>query len=209
VDDVLRSRRVLLSFALGVAACGGREGAPVGISPPRATERGAAVADAGAPEPVVPIDFRARLAKISDRFPSEGHASRFDVIVWANDAARTLGDAGDLADGAMLVEEALVRAAPDAGVSGLLMMEKRAGVWRFGAAGPDGEVASDSRFALCAACHRDAPHDFVFRTPPLAPQSKSTPASAATTTIAATPVATAAATYDARSAGSADAPVRR
>jgi hypothetical protein len=209
VDDVLRSRRLLLSLALGIVACGGREGAPVGISPPRATEHVAGPADAGTLEPVLPVDFRARLTKVSERFPSQGHANRFDAIVWANDAARNPADAGDFADGAMLVEEALVRAAPDAGVSGLLMMEKREGAWRFGAAGPDGEVASDSHMALCAACHRDAPRDFVFRTPAPSPQSKSAAASAATTATAPTPVATAAATYDARSAGSADLPSSR
>jgi hypothetical protein len=210
VDDVLRSRRVLLSLAVGVFACGGREGTPVGVSPPRATERGVREPDAAAAPPVVPDDFRARLARISDRFPSRGHANGFDAIVWANDAARIPGDAGpDLPDGAMLVEETLARTNPDAGASGLLMMEKRAGAWHFGASEPQGEVADDARLALCAECHRDAPHDFVFRTPAIAPQSKSAAANAATTAIAPTPVATAAATYDARSAGSADSPSSR
>ena len=159
----------------------------------------------------MPPDFRARLARVSDRFLSEGHGDGFDAVVWSNEAARAGADAGgSFPDGAMLVEEALARGAIDAGAAaGLLVMEKRAEGWRFVAVGPDGEVVSDARVAPCATCHRDAPRDYVFRTPAPARQSSSAAASAATTATAPTPVATAAATYDARSAGSADAPSRR
>ncbi len=106
---------------------------------------------------------------MSDRFLSQGHADRFDAVVWANDAARAARDGlegrGDFADGSQLVEEALGRAAADGGAVGLLVMEKREGTWRFVAMGPDGEVVDDARVAACAACHRDAPRDFVFPTP--------------------------------------------
>ena len=219
MDDVARSRRLLLIGVLAAAAvaCGAGEAGPVGVSPPRAVERSARSSDGGA-DPSSDIDglvFHAsHLSRLSERFLSQGHAERFDAVVWANDAARQTGsgdsraDSGsDFADGAMFVEEAIDRAAADGGVAGLLTMEKRAGAWRFSAIEPDGQVLTEPRTAACAACHREAPRDFAFRTPP--PQSSSAAASAPITATAPTPVATAAATYDARSAGSAAAPSRR
>jgi hypothetical protein len=222
VDDLLRSGRLLLSLGVAVATaatlvsggtsgCGGRDVGLVGISPPRAAEQRPpqGLTDASSP---VPADFRTRLARVSDRFLSEGHGEGFDAVVWSNEAARAGTDAGGtFADGAMLVEETLDRGAHDGGAAGLLVMEKRAETWRFVAVGADGEVVSGARVALCAECHRDAPGDYVFRTPrpAQAPQSTSAATSAAMTARAPTPVATAAATYDARSAGSAPAPSSR
>jgi hypothetical protein len=70
---------------------------------------------------------------------------------------------GDLPEGAIFVEEALQRAAQGDNEAGLLVMEKRGGAWHFVAVGrPDGEVVDDARVAPCAACHREAPRDFVF-----------------------------------------------
>jgi hypothetical protein len=223
VDDVARSRRLLLGLGLGVsavlavagAACGAQEASPVGISPPRATERGPRSSDDAS---AGTGDFRVRyglVTRLSDRFLSLGHAERFDGVVWANEAARAswTGDlradgGADFAEGAVFVEEAIDRATGDGGVAGLLAMEKRGSAWRFSAVEPDGQVLTDARTTACATCHHEAPHDFVFRTPP-ATQSSSAAASAAMTATAPTPVATAAATYDARSAGSAAAPSRR
>ncbi len=219
MDDVVRSGRLLLTVAAAAAAgsvagssgCGARDSGLVGISTPRAAER----VDSSAPTDAspVPADFRARLSRVSDRFRSEGHGDAFDAVVWSNEAARAGADAGGaFADGAMFVEEALARDALDAGAGvGLLVMEKRADAWRFVTVGADGDVVSDARVAPCADCHRDAPRDFVFRTPGPIParQSSNAAASAATTATAPTTVATAAATYDARSAGSADVPSRR
>jgi hypothetical protein len=163
---MILERAVALSVALGTVSCGGREGTLVGVSSPRAAERAPGVADAATAAPwTAASDFRSRLSRISERFVSRGHAERFDAIVWGDDASRTLGDAGaDFAEGTMFVEEALVPGA-DAGGLGLLMMEKRAGAWRFAALSPEGEMASDSRVAPCTDCHREAPRDFVFRTP--------------------------------------------
>ncbi len=224
MDDLVRSGRLLLRLGVVVAAtttttlvggsssgCGGHEVGPVGISTPRAAERAPSQpTDAGSP---VPADFRAHLSRISDWFLSEGHGEAFDAVVWANDGARAGADAGEgFADGAMLVEETLDRGSLDGGAPlGLLVMEKRAETWRFAAVGPDGEVASSAAVAACAQCHRDAPDDFVFRTPrPVqAGQNIKATTSAAMTVTAPTPVATAAATYDARSAGSAPAPSSR
>jgi len=156
----------------------------------------------------VPADFRVRLSRMSDRFVSEGHGSQFEAVVWSNDAART-GVDGGYADGAMLVEELFARGVPDGGgAEGLLVIEKRAEGWRFAAVGPEGSAVSDVRVEPCVTCHRDAARDFVFPTP-AASYSSSADASAATTTIAPTTVATPAAMYDARSAGSADAPSSR
>ncbi len=154
------------------------------------------------------------MSRVSERFLSRGHAERFDAVVWANDAARTAASTGsDFADGAMFVEEAIARGVLDGGASGLLMMEKRSGTWRFAAMSGEGEgerdVASDSQVALCGECHRDASHDFVFRTTAPASQSSSAAASAAMTAIAPTAVAIPAVKYDARSAGSADLPSSR
>jgi hypothetical protein len=206
-----------VALLLGVVAgaggggCGARDAELVGISPPRAAERATV---RGAPDSIspVPADFRARLSRVSDRFVSGGHGDGFDAVVWSNEAARSGVDAaGGFADGAMLVEELLGRGAADGGSGeGLLVMEKRVEGWRFVAVGPDGEVVADARVGACAECHRDAPRDFVFQTPSQAArQSSSADASAATTTTAPTTVAIPAATYDARSAGSADAPSRR
>ncbi len=210
MDDVVRSRRLFLILALGVSGCGGRDPGPVGISPPRAAERlPPGATDVTSP---VPADFRAHLSRLSDRFLSEGHGDGFDAIVWANEAAGTVTDAGTFADGAMFVEELLGRDALDGGAAqGLLVMERRADAWHFVAVGADGTVAGDPRVEPCAACHREAPRDFVFRTPGPAQgrQSSSSAATPATTTTAPRTVATPAATYDVRSAGSADAPSRR
>jgi hypothetical protein len=218
VDDVARSRRLLLIGVLAAAAvaCGAGEAGPVGVSPPRAVERSARSSDGGDGGDDLASDldghvFHASpLSRISDRFLSQGHAQRFDAIVWANDAARHAGDGdagSDFSEGAVFVEEAIERSEGDAGVAGLLAMEKRAGTWRFSAVQPGGEVVTDARAGACVTCHREAPRDFVFRTPQT--QSSSAAASAPITATAPTPVATAAATYDARSAGSAAPPSRR
>ena len=117
----------------------------------------------------------------------------------------------------MLVEEAIERTVKGDRAAGLLVMEKRAGAWRFVVVDADGARRRDGRAApACAACHRDAPRDFVFQWtwPPRPPrrravrryvgaQSMSAATTAPMTATAPTAVATAAATYDARSAGSA------
>ena len=160
-------RSVALVVAVGAVAvgCGGAEVGLVGVSPPRAVEPAAAL-DAGAAETPVPTDFRARLSRVSDRFLSRGHADRFDGVVWASEeAAAAAGSGGDFSDGARFVEEAFGRDVTDGGAAGMLAMEKRAGVWHFAAVGPDGDVAGDARTGACVACHREAPHDFVFATP--------------------------------------------
>ncbi len=189
---------------------------PVGVSAAPRRARRARESDAGDGADDLASDigghvFHASpLSRISDRFLSQGHAQRFDAIVWANDATRHAGegDAGsDFAEGAVFVEEAIERSEGDAGVAGLLAMEKRGGTWRFSAVQPGGEVVTDARAGACVMCHREASRDFVFRTPPT--QNSSAAASAPITATAPPPVATAAATYDARSAGSAAPPSRR
>jgi hypothetical protein len=219
VDDVARGRRLVLS-ALGVVAAGGLAGGvalfgclttdttPVGFSAPRAPERSSAK-DGSAPSPV-PADFRTRLARVSDRILSRGHANGFDAIVWANEPARSgSNEDGGFADRSMFVEEALDRS-PDAGSTGLLVMDKRAGDWHFGIVNPDGEVAEEPVATTpCTACHREAPRDFVFLTTPPASQSSNAATTAPTTATAPSNVASPAATYDARSAGSAAPPSSR
>jgi hypothetical protein len=185
-------RTVALGVAVvaAVVGCGGAEVGLVGVSPPRAVEPALAVLDAGAKEAPVPADFRARLSRVSDRFLSRGHAGRFDGVVWASEeAAVAAASGGDFADGARFVEEAFGRDGVDGGAAGLLAMERRKGIWHFAAVGPDGDVAGDARTGACVACHREAPHDFVFATPaPSAVAPAATPGDAGP---AATPSSTA------------------
>jgi hypothetical protein len=151
----------------------------------------------------VPADFRTLLARVGDRFASQGHAGRFEAIVWANEGARAGLAGAKYPEGAMLVEEALTGAV-DAGTLGLLVMEKRGNGWSFATVDADGAVVSDDRVSACAACHKDAARDFVFPV-----QSSSAAATPAMNSTAPRTVATAAPTYDARSAGSAAAPSSR
>jgi hypothetical protein len=146
----------------------------MGVSAPRATPHGDAGID-GAAHATSPVaaDFREHMTRVSGRQVSGGHGERFDGVVWANDVARAAWDgAGDMPDGAVLVEEAIDRAAKGDRPAGLFVMEKGAGAWRFVAVGAGGEVADDARVAPCAACHREAPRDYVFRAaaPPPAPR---------------------------------------
>ncbi len=209
MDDVVRGGRLFLILGAGAAgaiACGTLDAMPVGVSTPRAPER--ATFEAGAPMAPLPEDFRAHMARVAERFLSEGHGEAFDAVVWANDAARAgTAAGGDFPDGAMFVEEALGRSLSDAGSVGLLVMQKRGGGWQFGAVGPDGEPGSG---AACAACHQDAPRDAVFLLGgSAAPQSSSAAAIAAMNAIAPRTVATAAPMYDTRSAESDAGPSRR
>jgi hypothetical protein len=201
-------------MALAAAACGHEPAPPlVGVSTPRAPESPARTTDAAAPPgSAVSTDVRAKMLRLSDRFQSRGHGDQFDAVVWANDAARAALDTGsDAHNGAIFVEETLAPATPEAHPDGQLSMEKRDGAWHFVAVGPDGDLAGESRILACEACHRDAPRDFTFRPPAprVAAQANTAASSATITAIAPTAVATPAATYDAKSAGSADLPSRR
>jgi hypothetical protein len=156
-----------LALALGGACRTGAAGPPVGVSTSRAYESSTPlVVDAGAHgAPLVPADFRDHMIKVADRRLSRGHAERFDGIVWANEAAHGAWDgAGDMPDGALLVEEAIEHTAKGDAAAGVLLMEKKDGAWRFASAGPNGDPLDPALAgARCAACHIDAPKDSVFR----------------------------------------------
>ncbi len=115
---------------------------------------------------------------------------------------------GEAPDGAALVEELSERSARGGRDAGLLVMNKAAGVWRFNAMDSQGAAADGLHTTTCVACHREAPRDFVFVVPPPG-QSVNAATNAAMTASAPKRVATDAATYDARSAGSADLPSSR
>ncbi len=203
---------MLLSW-LGAAllvcgACGGEAGSPVGLSRPRGDDhptKGASGATPGAPSPL-PADFRDHMARLTTRQLSRGHAERFDAIVWVNDVARAAWDgSGAMPEGAWLVEEAMAHdGATPAEPMGFLVMQKQSGNWRFVAIGPDGDVAEGTRTERCAACHAQAPRDFVFQA-----LSSSTSSAAPRMATVANTVASAAAATDARSAGSASLPSSR
>jgi hypothetical protein len=111
----------------------------------------------------LPADFRDHMVRVTARMVSRGHAERFDAVVWANEAARTAWVAAtDMPEGALLVEEAVERVRGTDRTTALLVMEKRAGTWRFVLADAAGH-AQPATDAVCAACHREAPRDFVFR----------------------------------------------
>lgn len=171
----------------------------VGFSMPRAADSSL---DDGGPVPSPVGDFREHMIRVLPRQLSRGHGERFDAIVWANDGALGGWDAGGgMPDGAVLIEEALDMASKGDRPQGLLIMEKRDGAWTFRAVGVDGGAVTDSR---CAACHDEAARDDVFRVA----QSRQAAMTDAMTATVPTAVATMAATYDARSAGRADASVK-
>ena len=177
MDLLPRSRRLLLTSALALAACGGQQaGGPVGVSTsgPEAhtpiKDAGTVPADAG-----IPADYATSYAKINAaRFVSNGHAAgRWDVDVYANDAAK-----GPIADGrsevpvgAKVIKVHYERAGAG-GRGPLMMMEKREkgyapehGDWRYVVVTASGEVKKDGVIEGCAGCHDDAPHDRLFSVP--------------------------------------------
>jgi hypothetical protein len=187
VDTLFRGRRLVLAAAVGAAVGGCRveTGPPVGISSPRAVNESThgtfADASAGATSPVA-ADFRSHMARVSERIVSHGHADRFDGVVWANDVARAAwAPAGDMPDGAVLVEEAIERTTKGDRPAGLLVMEKHGATWRFVLVDDRNHVVDGAREATCAACHTDAPRDFVFRVEsvPVAPAAPTATAPAA------------------------------
>jgi len=172
VDNVLRGGRLLLAVVV-LGACRAEPGPAVGVSSPRTTLESSSPrtvdASAAVPSPVA-ADFREHMARLSERAVSRGHAERFDGVVWTNDVGRVGWDGpGDMADGAMLVEEAIERTGKGDRAAGLLVMEKRAEGWRFVVVVAGGHVVEWTRVEACAACHRDAPRDFVFHLENAAP----------------------------------------
>ncbi len=208
--NTLRRSTALLHLAVTLIACRGEAGAPVGVSAPRRAEATRSGRDAGERNSVpFPWDFKASMTRVGEARPSRGHADRFDATLWLNELARPSWDgSGEAGDGAIFVEElseAGVRGVNDAG---LLVMRKESGAWRFFALDPQGSIADGPRTAACVVCHREAPLDFVFALTSTA-QSVSATANRAMIATAPTSVASDAATYDARSAGSAGLPSSR
>lgn len=172
MDAVVRGGRLVLAVVL-VAACRAEPGPAVGISSPRAVIEGPSVrtvdASAAVPSPVAP-DFREHMARVTERAVSRGHAERFDGIVWTNDAAHTAWEAaGNMPDGAMLVEEAIERTGKGDRAAGLLVMEKHGEAWRFVVVDAAGHVVQWTRGEMCTTCHKDAPRDSVFHLVSVAP----------------------------------------
>lgn len=150
---------LLATVALGLPACRPGFAEPVGVSVARSPERRVATPNAAAAVTTpVPSDFRSHMTRIAGPFLSRGHGERFDVIVWANETARPIVQGqGDGADGALLIEEAIVHDVRGDQAAGLLVMQRRDG-WRFAAIDPDGTVVSDQRVTGCSTCHGEAPH---------------------------------------------------
>jgi hypothetical protein len=173
-----RSRRVFLilpipcACALAVLACGAGDSlGGIGVSGPRPIDTHAAIVDAGSDvASPVPADFRTTMTRVAGKQASHGHADRYDVVVWANDGARSVWDSdAEMPDGSMLVEELSEHVRGGEAAAGFFAMQKSAGSWRFFAVSPRGVVGADATVATCDACHRDAPHDHVFRIPATSP----------------------------------------
>jgi hypothetical protein len=154
---------LLVAAIFSGPACQREALGPVGISTEHAAEPGAKAGDGGARASPVPIDYRRAMVRLTDPFPSRGHAERFDAVLWANASAAGSWKTGEaMADGAILLEEAIEHDQRGPRPAGLLVMEKANGAWRFSAVGTAGEVVDDARVSACADCHRDAPRDDVF-----------------------------------------------
>jgi hypothetical protein len=161
----MRWSRAAGGIAVLTVACAPPATQAVGFSAPRSVERSARVSDGGlAGTSPVPSDFRKTYTKVGDRFLSDGHARRYQAMLWLNGVARDAWAAlpAPMPEGALVVEEALDAAGGTDKPAGLWVMEKKGGAWRFVAVSPEGEAVSDARVALCAECHAQAPHDGVF-----------------------------------------------
>jgi hypothetical protein len=110
----------------------------------------------------VPPDFRVKYKKLTARFSSAGHfVGRYDAIVWASeDAAEPWDKQTSFPDGARLIAEHVERTSDRPGP--LLMMERRAGAWRWTMVTSDGRTVIDGDSQACAGCHAEAPRDGVF-----------------------------------------------
>ncbi len=176
MDVLTRSRRILLSALLPVAAaCGAQKPpGPVGVST-AAPAASASPRDAGlvAPDAGIPVGFESSFAKMNlARFVSNGHAAgRWDVDVYANEAAKApfLAERGEVPAGAKLIKVHRERAGAG-GRGPVMMMEKREkgydpehGDWRYVVVTASGELVKDGPIEGCSGCHDDAPHDHLFR----------------------------------------------
>ena len=109
------------------------------------------------------------------RFVSQGHAAgRWEVDVWANDAAREAlaSRARAVPPGAIVVEEHFERSQDGSGanVGPIMVMQKMPagyaeehGNWRWVVVGSQGQLVRDGVIEQCAGCHDDAPMDGLFR----------------------------------------------
>jgi hypothetical protein len=145
---------------------------------PRGFFPDAAVAppDAAAPRVAspVPADFRTRFAKLNAaRFLTKGHLfERFAVDLYANESGKDAydGKAQDVPIGAMLVKEHFDRTVTGDRPGPVMAMEKRErgfdvenGDWRYIVVSAAGEVVADGKGERCSGCHREAPHDHLFK----------------------------------------------
>ncbi|MBX3191467.1 MAG: hypothetical protein KF819_31015 [Labilithrix sp.] len=119
----------------------------------------------------LPSDYRATFTKVNKvRFVSSGHAAgRWDVDVWANEAAQKAlaSRAREAPVGAVVVQEHYEKSSGLAGP--VMVMEKRAqgyapehGDWRWAIVGSQGQLVRDGVVDSCAGCHDDAPMDGLF-----------------------------------------------
>lgn len=139
-----------------------------------ASSSGKHVRDAGMRDGAgsLPAGYRTTFAKVNKaRFVSQGHAAgRWNVDVWANEAARTAlaTRAREVPVGAAIVEEHFERGEGSA-AGPIMVMEKREkgyapdhGDWRYVVVGSAGQLVRDGVVDQCAGCHDDAPMDGLF-----------------------------------------------
>ena len=186
------------TLALAGVACGGREGPPVGVSPPRAAERVAGVPDAAAAPPSWRPRTSARTADADRRAIPLATGTRRSSTRSSGRTTAGRRRRGRRRRATLPRARCSSRRRPrdgvaDGGAAGLLVMEKRAGAWRFAAVSPEGDVVERRTGGTVRRVPpRGAPRLRVSNAEP--PRARRAAASAAMTTVAPMTVATAAAT---------------
>jgi hypothetical protein len=177
---------LLLAFAASpalvpLAACTPKNDMPlVGVSNVSSHDLQSAAPSASASPTPSPLatNFRATFVKVNrQRFASRGHSNeRFDVDIFVNPEGQEAYNAstGDVPVGTTLVKEQFERNASGSATgerpASIMVMTKREagydpahGDWRWTALNSRGEVVADGKLDRCTQCHKDAPHDYIFR----------------------------------------------
>ena len=155
--------------SLGAAADHAPRGAP---SPPPPTPTPPAATEEP-PPPAWELDAQLRhLHPASPRTPSEHLTGQLDGEILADVGASAypaLGPLRRLEPGATLVQRLSPRGSP-APAAYFVMVKRPAGYdpdgheWEYLVVDPAGRIEQRGRLPLCARCHADAPHDYLFGT---------------------------------------------
>lgn len=124
----------------------------------------------------LPKDYRQSFVKVNkSSFVSQGHAAgRWDVDIWANEAAQKAltTRSREVPVGATAIAEHRERASASGSEvtkGPIMLMEKMPagfskehGDWRYAVVGSQGQLVKNGVVESCAGCHDDAPMDGFF-----------------------------------------------